>query len=163
MKKTTFLYLLLAAAALFWLYGRFFGSEEARIRTRLDEVRSLVGKSSSESALDSVSRARSFAELFTDSFSAQIKPFGQRVEDLPELMRLFVALRHASEKISLDYRDIEIVVGESGREAIVQCAALLNGGPGGLLADQAYRLELRLRKVGGEWKIAEAIIEEGER
>lgn len=160
MKKSTFLYLLLTAAVGFWLWQRYFGDETAQIRRQLAVIEELVEKSAGEGALDGVGRARSFAELFAEPFSAEVGPAGQTVGDRQQLMQLFVVFRHNSETVSLDYRRVDIAVAENRREAVASFEALLNGGPGGILADHAYAVELRFRKLSGEWKISQASVTE---
>lgn len=156
MSKTRILYLALAAAVAIWLGSRFFGDEESKIRRRLEEIRELVEKSAGEGALDGVGRAASFAELFAEPFEAAVAPAGQQLGDKGQLMQVFAGFRHASERITLDYRAVEILVAENRREATATFEALLNGGPAGMLAGEAFPVELRFRKVDGEWLIARA-------
>lgn len=156
MSKTRILYLILALGAALWLVSRCCGGEEARIRRLLGEIEELVEKAPGEGALDGVGRARSFAALFAEPFVADVAPAGQRIGDRGQLMQVFVGFRHASESVSLDYRGIAIELGESGKDARATLEAILNGGPGGLLAGESFPVELFLRKIDGDWKIAEA-------
>jgi hypothetical protein len=156
MNKTRILYLVLAVAAAIWLGSRFFGDEAGKIRGRLEEIRDLIEKSAGEGALEGVSRSTSFAELFAEPFEAEVSPAGQRLGDKGRLMQVFVGFRHASERVTLDYRAVEIVVAENQREAGVTLEALLNGGPAGMLAGEAFPVELRFRKVDGDWLVARA-------
>lgn len=159
MKKTGILYLVLTVAMGFWLWSIFGDGEEAQIRSRLQEIEELVEKSAGEGALDGVGRARSFADLFTDPFSAEVAPAGSRIGDKAQLMQAFVGFRHASETVSLDYRNVEIAVGGNQKEAVAAFEALLNGGPGGILADEGYAVELRFRKVKGDWLVSQAKVD----
>lgn len=158
MKKTTLLYLLLTAGVAFWLGSELFGSEESRIRRRLAEIEELVEKSPGEGALDNVGRSRSFAEIFAERFEVELAPTGERIGDKQNLMRVFVAFRHNSESITLEYRNLEIVLAENGRDAVATFEALLNGGPLGILADESYGVELKLRKEEGDWRIVKASV-----
>lgn len=163
MNKSRILYLLIAAGALAWLYFSFSGGEEQKIRRRLAEIEELVEKAPGEGALDGVGRARSFAALFTEPFDADVGPAGQRIGDRQQLMQVFIGFRHASERVALDYRAIEIVLSPGEKEAVVRLEALLNGGPAGLLADEHFPVELLFRKVDGDWLVARAKVEGGVR
>lgn len=160
MTQTRILYLMLTAAALFWLWSHFSGGEEAQVRRRLGEIESLVEKASGEGALDAVGRARSFAALFTEPFAAEVQPAAARIGDKAQLMQVFVGFRHASETVRLDYRGLAITLGPGKKEALATFDAVLNGGPGGILADESYPVELRWRKTDGEWRISEAKVGE---
>lgn len=160
MNKTRILYLLLAMAAAVWLGSRFFGDEESKVRRQLEAIRELIAKSPGEGALDGVGRAASFAELFAEPFEAAVASAGQQIGDKGQLMQAFAGFRHASERITLDYRAVEILVAANEREATATFEALLNGGPGGLLAGEAFPVELRFRKVDGEWLVARARVGE---
>lgn len=159
MKKTGILYLVLTVAIGFWLWTIFSDNEEAQIRRRLAEIEELVEKSAGEGAIDGVGRARSFADLFTDPFSAEVAPAGARIGDKAQLMQTFVGFRHASETVALDYRNVLIAVGGNKKEAVATFEALLNGGPGGILADESYAVELRFRKVKGDWLVSQATVD----
>lgn len=161
MSKTRILYAILALAAAVWLFARLGGGEEQEIRRLLGQLEELAEKERGEGALDGVARASAFAELFAEPFSAEVAPAGQRIGDRRQLMQVFAGFRHASETVTLDYRGVEIVVGESRKDAKVALEAVVNGGPSGLLTGDSFPVALELRKVDGEWKIARA--EVGER
>ena len=163
MSKTRILNLMIAAAAIVWLYFSLGGGEEERIRRRLAEIEELVEKSAGEGSLDGVGRARSFAALFAEPFAAEVGPAGQTIGDRQQLMQAFVGFRHASETVTLDYRGIEIALAPGGKEAVVKLEALLNGGPAGFLAEEGYPVELLFRKVDGDWLVARAQVSGGVR
>ncbi len=75
-------------------------------------------------------------------------------------MQVFVGFRHASETVALDYRNIEIAVGASKKEAVATFEAILNGGPAGILTGEGFPVELKFRKISGDWQIARAKVDD---
>ncbi len=156
MSKTRILYAMLAIAAAVWVVLRMGGGPEAEIRRLLGEVEELTEKAAGEGALDGVGRAKSFAELFAEPFSAEVAPAGQQIGDRQRLMQVFLGFRHASERVTLDYRNVAIEVAEGKKQARVTLEAILNGGPAGMLANESFPVELFLVKQDGDWKIDKA-------
>lgn len=158
MKSAKWLYLALALAAFGWLGSRFFGSEEARIRARLEAVRVLVEKEAGEGALAAVSRADDLIGFLTPQFEIEIVPIGERMGDPQQLQRVFVGYRHNAETLAVAFSDLSVEVAPDGRSARTTCTATLNGGLGGFAGGDRYALELQWRKEGS-WKISRALVD----
>ncbi|MDA8017947.1 MAG: hypothetical protein MPN21_10910 [Thermoanaerobaculia bacterium] len=150
MKPARWLWLLLGAAAIVYLFFRGGGPEE-EIRKQVAEVEELLEKPSGEASLAAVDRANRLGNHFTEEFSVVIEPYGQSFGTRRDLIRGFVAFRRAFDSIEVGLRIQEIQVSGSQAETSIRATFFGTGGGGGP-SRQAWDAVISWQNAGG-WKI----------
>ena len=146
-------WIVLAAGILTWAALRLLPSDARRINARLDELASLVEKTAGEGQLVGAGKGRKIGELLTPSFEIVITPYGERVTDRGELLRLSLAYRSGTSTVDADFRDRRLEIGPAGRTATLETVAVLSGRDGEIPRREAYRVTIAWRLDGGQWLI----------
>ncbi len=155
------LYGLLAVAVAVWLYGQL-GGEKRRIAKRLERLEELVEKDGPENDLVAANKARNVGLLFAREFEIDLQGRARGVvTERRRIAQVMLRYRSAPSLIELDFRGVEIVLGEGGSSAEMTAVASAAATTGGDTRHRRFRLAFRWTREDGEWVIRRAeLIEE---
>jgi hypothetical protein len=154
MNATRWLWILLALAVVVWLVFFTGGGPEKAIHRRLDALAEVIEKDGREGDLQAVARSRELSGFFAEGFRVRAPQVGE-LKDRARLLQTFVGYRRRHESIGVAFRDRELELQEPAGTASLACVASLSGGEGLSASRDRYRLLVRWRQEGGEWKIAD--------
>jgi hypothetical protein len=160
MKRSHLLWIVLALGVAIW-FMTGAGGPEAELRNRLAKVEDLIDKQPGESALASAERANRLRDDLAATFRIDLTAAGGGVVTDPAgLARSFVGFRRAFDRIEvgLEAQSIEIQGANTARME-VRASLVAVGGAVGLSRD-AFRVEIRWRREGGDWRMAEVLVVE---
>ncbi len=155
------LYGLLAAAVTVWLFGQL-GGEKRRVSKRLERLEDLVEKDGAENDLVAANKARNVGLLFARDFEIDLQGRAQGVvTERQRIAQVMLRYRSAPSRIELDFRDVEIEIGEGGGSAEMTAVASASATTGGDTSRRRFRLAFRWVKEDREWVIRRAeLVEE---
>lgn len=142
--------LALGVAIAVWAVTRLGSGDARAIRQKLGELEALIEKDAGEGNLAGAAKARQIGDLLTSQFEIVIVPYSEKISDRRELARVALAYRSRSRTVGLDFRDQELEIDPSGRNARLAAVAALSGDD---LRRESYRVAIDWEKSGGDWLI----------
>lgn len=153
---TKILWAVLAVAVAVWLFLQLGGGPEAAVNARLDELAEAIEKDDAgEGDLQAAARSRAFSEFFAEGFRVSAPQVGGELADRARLMQTYLGYRRRYGQIDASFRERKLEVDASGSVVDVECVATLSSGDGLAISRDRYRLAMRWRDSGGEWKLTD--------
>ena len=157
--QTRYLLIALAAVVAAALLFLLQGSEEDRIRERLEDLRALAEVQAPEGSVEMLVKSRLLSEFFTENTFYDLTGSGQRLYEIPsrqELAQRIATIRAKLARLELALQDIEVSIEDDAASVLLRGTGLgsIRGEDGQFL--EIHRVEIRLEKPEDTWLVAGA-------
>lgn len=129
-------------------------SAEDRIKSRFDELCELNELSGKETPLQAGLRAKEISEYFTSDLTIKAESAPISVGSLREFRQIVFRARTSLEKIDVDPRKMEVVLGPDGDSATMTASIRIYARGMGERQRFDETFNIDLVKQSGEWKIS---------
>jgi len=150
--------LVLLALALYFALTRLWPDDERRIRDTLDELAAVVSAPAGD-GIALVTRAAQLGSFFADDVVIDLgRPFNP-IHGRETIVGLAARMQIPGEGLDVRFVDVTVDLLPGGDVAVVRLTATVRA-HGQSVLDRtldAKELEMRLRKVGGDWTIDEVL------
>lgn len=144
---------LLVIAGLGWFAGtRLFVSEERRVAKTLDTLIGEFEQTGQETILVAAGKAKKIIKHFAPEFTANPGPPFSAVTDEREFTGMISSFRMATQTLNIRTlsRDVRVVNNEAS--VVTRLSAHYTGR--GDTGSEVREFEIRLKKIGGDWRIS---------
>jgi ketosteroid isomerase-like protein len=143
------------ALALWWIFG---GTDEMRIRRRLDDMARVASRSSGEQPAVAFGKARELSQFFTATCEAADGATGAVVSGREEVARAIAWAREEEDAAEVVLEDVQVLMGEAptATATLTVRIRLPDGSAGALDRTEA---SLTWAKQDGTWLIQKAFVE----
>ncbi len=150
------LYAALAAVALAlvaWAFLAWWRSDERRIRSKVSQIQEQVEKTSGESNLVALDKARRITGLFAPEFEFRARQFDFQTSERSALAAGIHRYRSLSDRIAMKISGDELHVDPVARRASQFFTAEFVTGFRGSLGREAYAFQVNWVERDGDWRI----------
>lgn len=155
-----FIAALAAVVAMWFAWGWFFPSEEARIRTVLHSIADIVSAGAAEGEMARLGRVARLRDAFHPDLSVDAGPPFRGLQGREAVLGAVARTGGMLDELDVSFSDVAIVLGEDGQAASVTLVAeaRFREGQGAGRAYEARELDVRLVRHEGRWVVADVAL-----
>jgi hypothetical protein len=129
--------------------------ERAVIRQRLDTFADAVNKGGGSGLAGAATHAIGLAEFFSNDVVITLGGGSAPIQGRDMLISMATRLQPRTSEYTVDFEDVNVVLGSDGESADVDLTAkFIRRAPGARQSMDAREFKLQMRRDDGEWKIA---------